>query len=148
MQKQMTPKESSSAFLSFIDCCSREQAINEGFLIDVSEIAFNRLNYKWPLALTREVWDRCVAWTERDSDQQAYQTQLRRLLDVLCMAKYGLCHAEPHATEAWFETSYLPRDGESLRAVNQCLVIAVSPGDHKEPVLTIMLPEQVPGCMS
>jgi hypothetical protein len=42
---------------------------------------FNNLNA--PVALSRDVWNECAEWTEKDSEHQTYQEQDARLWDVI-----------------------------------------------------------------
>ncbi len=72
----------SDKFGDFIYKYTRAQAIADGVLVDVTETA-NESGFRWPVALTRAVWEDCVAWSEEDSKRQVHQTESGRLWDVL-----------------------------------------------------------------
>jgi hypothetical protein len=60
---------------------SRAEAIADGVLVDVSEVA-NEAGLRFPVALTRAVWERCVAVPPG----VACQDEAGRLWDVLWSA--------------------------------------------------------------
>ena len=64
---------------------SRAQAIEDGVLVDVSEMA-TEAGFKHPTALTRAVWDDCVRVPEGLSDQD----EEGRLWDVLWMSAFAI----------------------------------------------------------
>jgi hypothetical protein len=120
---------------------TRAQAIEDGVLVDVSEIA-REAGFRWPVALTAAVWSDCVEWTEEDSRRQTHQDASGRLWDVLWMAGQALRGATENAGELLFELLRVPRDGKSTEAVPTRLKLMLRPGDDGEPVLTILLPEE------
>src|SRR5947209_12200809 len=63
-----------------ISSYSRAQAIADGVLIDVSATA-REAGFRWPVALTRAVWERCV----RVPDGVVCQDETGRLWDVVWM---------------------------------------------------------------
>lgn len=78
-----------------------------------------------PVALTREAWDLCVAWTDTDSERQIFQEQDARLWDVLFTCGGTLQLSYPsfiRAGEHNFRVLCVPRDGTSTDAVRAFFV--------------------------
>jgi len=70
--------------VEIISVYTRNQAIEDGFLVDVSDMA-REAGFKWPVAVTRSVWDEVV--TPAPHDAQRGQSEKGRLWDVLWMAR-------------------------------------------------------------
>ena len=120
---------------------TRAQAIEDGVLIDTTEMA-NEAGFKWPVALTVAAWSDCVAWSDADNDRQAYQDQSGRLWDVLFMASYAIRTAKNSDQQLLFDLQRIARDGCSTKSQRLTLKLILGPGDDGEPVITIMLPEE------
>jgi hypothetical protein len=129
---------------------SRAQAIAEGVLVDVTQIA-KEAGFKWPVAVTSAAWEDCVAWTDADSRRQTHQDQAGRLWDVVWMALVAAAKQPGHsALTAYpkspdspvrtFQMFRVPRDGKSNRARPVILKMVVGPDDHGNPCLTIVQP--------
>ncbi len=118
---------------------TRAQAIEDGVLIDASEMA-DEAGFKWPVALTAAVWADCVAWSDADNERQAYQDQSGRLWDVLFMASYAIRTANNADQQLAFELQRIPRDGHATMSQRRSLKLILGPGDDGKPVITIMLP--------
>ncbi len=123
--------------MTIIYTYTRAQAIEDGVLIDVSEMA-KEAGIKWPVAVTAAVW----ALTEDILPEHRHQDVTGRLWDVLWMLRWAIVSPEgrlPGSTET--EVLYrfvMHHDGEELVTLK-----AVSgPGDDLEPVITVMLPEE------
>lgn len=114
---------------------ARQKAIQDGHLVEVSEMA-QEAGFRFPVALTRAAWEDCVAWTDADSKRQIYQDESGRLWDVLWMAaqaakrRRGECLA--------FQFYRVPRGGRGIRPRLTALHLIIGPGDHGGPVMTIM----------
>src|SRR5262245_10303259 len=67
-----------------ISLYTRDQAIADGFLVDVSDMA-REAGFRWPVAVTHAVWDDIV--TPAPHDKQEGQSEKGRLWDVLWMAR-------------------------------------------------------------
>lgn len=118
---------------------TRRQAIADGVLIDVSGMASQR-GFKVPVAITREAWVDCVAWTTADTNRTGVpQDQEGRLWDVLIMAGLACRFAGTEARRS-FVIMRVPRDGRA--AVEVELHVHIGPGDNAEPVITIMQPTE------
>ncbi len=112
---------------------SRKQAIEDGVLIDVTEMAKD-LGFKWPVAITSTVWNQyIVPQEELISSGQSKEGRLWDVLNVLRIA------TGKGGTEILFKVTFLMENDRHevvrLKAVS-------GPGDKGEPVITIMLPEE------
>jgi hypothetical protein len=125
-----------------ISVYTRAQAIEDGVLVDVSEMA-KEAGFVVPVAVTTAVWHLIEPTDEeRAVDQQDLDG---RLWDVLWMAR--CCCAVPRAA-APYERRYPVRfrfrgRQRPLAGLRKMTLKLVShPGDHGEHVITIMLPEE------
>ena len=130
-----------SLFGEVIYTYSRAQAIEDGVLVDVSETA-REAGFRWPVAITQAAWEDCIAWTEDDNNRQVYQDESGRLWDVLWMALHAITSASANRSQMLYELYRVPRDGKSTEARPTKLKLVAGPGDHAEPVITIMLPTE------
>jgi hypothetical protein len=119
-----------------IHAYSRAQALADGALVDVSELARDA-GFKVPVALTTKVWTDCVAWDQ--TREVAPQDETGRLWDVLTMA-HMTARGRPDADRLTF--SVLRIGSGHLRPSLVRLVLVIGPGDQGEPVITIMQPEE------
>lgn len=137
----MTTLESmEEIFGEVISVYTRSDAIEDGFLVDVSETA-KEAGFNIPVALTRNVWDRLVALPE---GYRGWQDEAGRLWDVLWMAAMA---ARAHRDHDRIRYCVL------VRAIRKDLrdsmgppkrhfpILAIGGGDQGEPVMTIMFPE-------
>ena len=120
---------------------SRAQAIDDGVLIDATEMA-QETGFKWPVALTAAAWADCVAWSDADNKRQTYQDQSGRLWDVLFMASYAIRTARNADQQLLFDLHCIPRKGRATKSQRLTLKLILGPGDDGQPVITIMLPRE------
>ena len=115
---------------------SRAQAIEDGFLVDVSATA-REAWIKLPTVVTRHVWNECVEVPEKLKGQQ---DEAGRLRDVVNMAALALraAVAVDHLTD---RTAFSVRVRKAGGHRREQLVAVVGPGDTAQPVLTLMYPE-------
>ena len=119
-----------------IHAYSREQAIADGELVDVTEIAKNA-GYVVAVALTRAVWNRCVDV----SATIAGMTDADRVSDILWMCRNCVTSdcvgGEPGLFVVAVRVEHEEREQplETLKAV-------LSYDDHGSPCITIMMPEE------
>jgi len=118
---------------------TRAQAIEDGMLVDVSEMA-RESGFRWPVAMTCAAWQDCIAWSEDDSQNQVYQDESGRLWDVLWMAFNAIRSSTGGDTQIEYRLYRVPRDGKSVEAGLTSLKLVCGAGDAGEPVITIMLP--------
>ena len=129
-----------AAFDPVVSVYTRAQAIEDGFLIDVSETA-REAGFRIPVAVTRTVWSRLVALPE---GYRGFQDERGRLWDVLWMARHYALRASGSDRVTM---SVLVRDiRKDLRDSHRpprrhCPVVAIGGGDDGAPVVTVMFPE-------
>ena len=118
-----------------IHAYTRAQAVADGVLTDVSEAA-REAGFRYPVALTRAVWDEYVAVPPGVEGQD----EAGRLWDVLTMLKFAI-RTGGGGSEVLFPLHVRNdnRDGEpplvELKAV-------CGPGDDMEPCITVMQPSE------
>jgi hypothetical protein len=115
---------------------TRADALEDGVLVDVSATA-QEAGLRFPVALTRAVYEDCVAWSERDQ-AKCHQDPEGRLWDVLWMLRCAIERGSGKRQQVVFELRRIPRDGCSTRPRRVRLRSVVGPGDAGEPVLTVM----------
>lgn len=107
---------------------SREQAIKDGVLVDVSPIA-EQAGFKVPVALTDSVWARLEP-SERDA--QLGQSVEGRLWDVLMVLRVHASTSDADIVN--FEV--VIAEGGEQHTIH--LKSVIGPGDTPDPVVTIM----------
>ena len=125
--------------MELIYAYTRAQAIEDGFLADVSEVA-REAGFNIPVALTHAVYEKCVEWTEEDG-KKAYQDKSGRLWDVIYMAADAIRRQRcSNKDMILYQLYVVPRGGR--KAKKTVLKLTIGGGDNAEPVITIMLPEE------
>jgi hypothetical protein len=116
---------------------TREQAIADGVLIDVSKTA-KEAGIRFPVALTSAVWHEYIVPNE---ELKGYgQSEGGRLLDVLWMFR---CSARKNASDVmFFELYFLMNENGKPEQNLVTLKAMCGPGDNGEPVITIMKPDE------
>jgi hypothetical protein len=118
-----------------ISAYSRAQAIEDGVLVDVSEVA-REAGIKFPVALTSTVWGQYVEVPEGVTAQD----ETGRLWDILWMLR---CNAGRGGDTLFFKLYVRNHNRERLDRRDLVTLKAVcGPGDTPEPVITIMLPDE------
>lgn len=123
-----------------IHVVTRKQLIEDGSLIDVSELG-REAGFRVSVAVTREVWADCVEWSDEDSRRQTHQDQDGRLWDVLFMAKTCAVNNR-RAQSALFALYRVPRGGTGHTASLTHLKLVLSADDDGKPCFTILEPDQ------
>ena len=117
-----------------IDSYTRAEAIEDGVLIDVSEMA-REAGITYPVAITHRVWSEYITPDERS--RHLGQSESGRLWDVLWM--YRAAARKFCGSQMLFRLYFIMKRSQrrliTLKAI-------CSPGDDAEPVITIMLPEE------
>jgi hypothetical protein len=96
--------------------------------------------FRVPVALTSAAWEDCVAWNDGDSDRQVPQDERGRLWDVLFTTRAAIRRTGGGDGQVNVNLRRVPRDGRTRQARPVQLACAIGPGDHGEPVITIMQP--------
>ncbi len=119
---------------------TRAQAIEDGFLVDVSDTA-REAGFRIPVAVSRTVWDRLIALPE---GYRGFQDERGRLWDVLWMARY---YALSASGSDRVKMSVLVHDiRKDLRDSNRpprrhFAIVAIGADDDGGPAITIMFAE-------
>jgi hypothetical protein len=111
---------------------TRAQAIEDGVLVDASEMA-REAGIRYPVALTQAVWAECVAVP----DGVTGQDEAGRLWDILWMFRCAAARGQG-GDELRFGLYVKNREGRAAELVE--LKAHCGPGDEAEPVITIMMP--------
>jgi hypothetical protein len=112
---------------------SRAQAIGDGVLIDLSEWA-KETGFKIPVACTAAVWNGYIVPTDRT--RGLGQSERGRAHDLLWML-FNAIRKGGSGDTLLFQVMFLQTPNRRLLVK---LKSVCGPGDHGEPVLTIMLP--------
>jgi len=123
-----SPVQPRSEFFSWHDALDRQHAIQEGFLVDVSSLAWSLFDV--PVALTRDVWDLCVAMDCRDQIIQQW-----RICSIICQARFAAQHADPGTICVHFDVAI----GRVRPKIRLWLRVET---DRGGPVLTIMTDDE------
>lgn len=129
------PKE---IFALNVSAAARKQAIEDGLLIDVSDVAWDA-GFSRPTFVTASVWNDCVAWAADDDAKQVRQDQQERLWNLLLMAWVGNPRARASVA---YRLLRVPRDGQSKVAQTVLLKIVLSKADDGARLLTILFPDE------
>jgi hypothetical protein len=129
---------SESIFGNVVYAYSRAQAIADGFLVDVSQTPEAiEAGFKYPVAMTRTVWDRCIAVP----DGVVGQDVAGRLWDLLYMLRIAIQRSAGRTDMVYLEL-HVRNDNREGEPPVVSLKSVCGPGDQGEPVITVMLPEE------
>ena len=118
---------------------SRSQALEDGFLVDVTYMA-KEVGFRIPVAVTCAVWDKYIAWNDADNKRQTYQDEEGRLWDILWMLYLACKHSQ--SSSLIFSLYAVVKNRHSKRPVKIKLKSVIGGGDNGTPVITIMLPNE------
>jgi hypothetical protein len=139
-------QQTDSIFGEVIYSYTRASAIDDGVLVDVSELA-KRAGFKFPVAITQAVWAGYI--TPPKESRKWGQSEAGRLGDTLFMLSQAIRKGVEGDT-IYFEVIYTNGqtyerdiDGVSLspgeiKSQTKRLKSVCGPGDNYEPVITIM----------
>lgn len=115
---------------------SRAQALADGVLVDVSELA-REAGFTVPVAMTVGAWTEMVKW-----DHGGWQDETGRLWDVVWMASFAIKTRPAPDPDArlTYELYRVPNQAEQAEAELVRLDLHSGPGDEGEHVITILLP--------
>jgi hypothetical protein len=126
---------------------TRAQAIADGVLIDVSDLAAEA-GFAVPVAMTAAAWAETVAWdatADKRKPEGTGQDETGRLWDVLTVLLHAIRRKRAAAPadnpgEMGFQVLRVPREGRGVRPRLATLTAHIGPGDDLEPVLTVLMP--------
>lgn len=116
-----------------ISIYTRKQALDDGVLIDVSEMA-KEAGFKVPVAVTTGVLNEVIVPNPLAAEMG--QSEEGRMWDVLWMARRAVTRLNRDKNTIHYRI--LVFDPPKHDYVD--LKMAIGPGDHFEPVITIMMP--------
>jgi len=112
---------------------TRAEAIADGVLIDVSEMA-KEAGFKYPVALTSTVYAKYVEVPQGISGQD----ETGRLWDILNMLRFGAAKSRGEA-EILFQL-YVRNDNRKPKLIT--LKSVCGPNDDATPCITVMMPDE------
>lgn len=117
---------------------TRAQAIDDGFLVDVSDTA-KEAGFSIPMALSRNAWDRMVALPH---GYEGWQDEAGRLWDVVWMAsRAALAHPGKDRISFPVCVRRINRRKRDGGLDHHAPVLAIGGDDDGGPCLTVMFPE-------
>ena len=117
---------------------TRAQAIADGVLVDLSPWA-SETGFKVPVACTAELWNGYIV---PPAAMKGWgQSELSRAVDVLWMLLMAIGQ-RPKTDESEELLFDVPFQQEPRKTVAVRFKAVCGPGDQREPVLTLMLPNQ------
>lgn len=128
--------EGITAFGPVVYAYTRKQAVADGVQVDVTQTA-QEAGIKYPMFLTRAVWDAYVAVPP---DVTA-QDETGRLWDVVWMTRFGILRARP-GVDRIPVALYVRSDNRRAKLVKliaQCGPLDI---DDPAPAITVMLPTE------
>jgi hypothetical protein len=123
-------------FGSLIHCYTRQDALADGILIDISSYA-REVGFLIPVAITESAWAECVAWNDTDTRRKIYQDEEGRLWDLVWMARQAARGCD--SDQIHFDLLRIPRDGRSSQPTLVRLQGLIGPDDEGAPVITLLL---------
>lgn len=133
--------EAAAVFGDVIYAYTRDQAIKDGYLVDVSKVA-QEAGFVFPVAVTRRVWDEII--TPPALVKELGQSEGGRLWDVLWMLRVAISKDETKGAQLRYQL-IVQNDFEHDLEDPRYLVTLKSlchGGDDREPVITIMMPDE------
>lgn len=115
---------------------TRKQAIEDGVLVDVSEMA-KEAGFKVPVAVTAKVWHDYI--TPPSGTEDYGQSIDGRLWDTLMMLNFAI-RKNLNTSEIYYKLHFQMEPEKKTELVE--LKVLCHPGDEMEPVITIMLPNE------
>ena len=113
---------------------TRQQAIADGCLIDVTEAAHEE-GFRYPFALTQAAW--CTSIRKYQSADNRSETQ--RLKDMFHFLRVRIAANQCRTSTIIFSVAVV---GEQAELGTVRLKAICGPGDNAEPVITVMLPDE------
>jgi uncharacterized protein DUF6573 len=114
---------------------TRADAIADGVLIDVTPTA-REAGFKFPVALTAAVWEKCVAVPPGVECQD----EAGRLWDVVFMLRCAIGRSQDGCQINY--ALHVRNDNRERMPPLVRLKAVCGPGDRGEPVVTVMMPEE------
>lgn len=115
---------------------TRSQAIDDGYLIDLSETA-RGLGFKVPVAITSDAFVRCVH-LERDEAEMLGESESQRVSRLLRVLLFKIRNTMNGSEDrCTFELAFQALKGGQSVEERAMIEATIGPGDDAEPVITI-----------
>lgn len=134
---QTLPSDEAAAYwksADYIYVYSRAQALVDGVLVDAGPLAAEA-GFQYPVALTFAAWHASVTVSSTDGTHD----ENSRLWDVLNVLRFSIQAMGGHTSRVDFCVDVAD---EQERVTTVPLKSLCGPGDHGEPVITILLPDE------
>ena len=118
-----------------IHAYTRAQALEDGVLVDLSQLA-REAGFRWPLAVTRAVWDVLEPSEELKTEGQSWTG---RAWDMLFILRVSLRQSRD-GREVRLAPLFIRKPGGAPEPV--ALRAISGPGDEGEPVITVMMADE------
>ena len=119
---------------------SRKQALKNGNLVEVGNTRWEA-GFKWPLAITSDVYSDLVKWDEADNDKvETPMTEDLRLWNLVNGAAECVRMDERHSNRLTFDVWTVNRNSESFEETKCTVLLIGHPDDSAHPCLTIRYP--------
>jgi len=122
----------------YIHSYSREQALEDGVLVDISEAAA-LVGFKFPTAFTAGCGEAILAHGPNPGEWD--ESTGERLMALLNAAKWA-CRESGGGDQVTFVMDVAPLHPGRRSSHLVEFLVTITPGDTPEPVITIMLPEE------
>jgi len=123
-----------------ISTYTREQAIDDGVLVDLSELG-REAGFKFPVAVTARLWAEYIA--NESALEAPGQSEQGRAWDVLSMLMFAVRLGRASGSETYYKVIFtMPKARKGYKQQTVVLKSLVGPGDNMEPVITIMLTDE------
>lgn len=126
--ERQNPMATNSTFGDLVYSYTRKDAINDGVLVNLSKFPVTRAYWSRNLCCTAIVWAIIEEANKTGSDLDGV------LHDIYWIAKTAISRGNREDDSASFRVAIGNRDFD--------LRLHIGPGDHAEPVLTLMLPHE------
>ena len=125
-----------ATFGSVIYRYTRAQALTDGFQVEVTKTAAEA-GIRFPVFLTRTVFDHCVAVPEGVTGQD----EAGRLWDIVWMTRFAIIRAKP-GVDRIPVALYVRNDDHRSRLVKLVATFGPPDLDDPQPAITIMMPDE------
>jgi hypothetical protein len=129
-----------SPFGQVIYAYTRSQAIADGVQVDVTKTA-QEAGIKFPMFLTRAVYDAYVALPNGGSAQAPGQDEAGRLWDIVWMTRFGILRARP-GVDRIPVAFYVRNDNRAARLVKLIAICGALDVGDPQPAITVMMPDE------
>ena len=136
MKEEPTAQDRANFFGGVIYAYTRSQAVADGVQVEVTKTA-QEAGIKFPMFLTRAVWDAYVAVPPDVTGQD----EAGRLWDVVWMTRFAILRAHGHSDRCPVAL-YVRNDNRAARLVKLIATCGALDIDDPQPAITLMMPDE------